>query len=247
MFFSIVTVVLNARFDIEKTMNSIREQSFYDYEYLIIDGGSTDGTLEYVKSKALEDSRISYISEKDNGIYNAMNKGISMAKGKYIIFMGAGDTFYHENVLSKVARFSGADIIYGYGFYSSGEDCGKRVGYKMNKIDILLDRCIAHQATYVKTDLMKKYGFNENYKTYADQDFLIHMFKIKKTFCYMNEPLCYYDGNGFSSQKENREKYLDDHLRILKCYYPALFFLRLCGRKVLEIISIIKTGKKTEM
>ena len=94
---------------------------------------------------------------------------------------------------------------------------------------------------------MKQYGFNENYKTYADQDFLIHMYKIKKSFCYMNEPLCYYDGNGFSSCEENREKYLDDHLRILKCYYPALFFLRLCGRKVLEIISIIKTGKKTEM
>ncbi|MBQ1171793.1 MAG: glycosyltransferase [Lachnospiraceae bacterium] len=244
MLFSIVTVVLNARFDIEKTINSIRNQSFYDYEYLIIDGGSTDGTLEYIKSKALDDSRISYISEKDNGIYNAMNKGILMAKGKYILFMGAGDTFYHENVLSKVAKFSGADIIYGYGFYSSGEDCGKRVGYKMNKIDILLDRCVAHQATYVKTDIMKKYGFDEQYATYADQDFLIHMYKIKKSFCYINEPLCYYDGNGFSSLEENRKKYLDDHLRILKCYYPALFFLRLCGRKVLGIISTIKQARK---
>lgn len=247
MTFSIITVVLNAQEQLKDTINSVLSQKCDDYEYIIIDGESTDGTLDVIKSYAMLNSNIQYISETDSGIYNAMNKGIQMASGDYILFLGAGDTFFDDEVLLRVSKHKGHDVIYGYGYFSSGLQKGEKIGCRLNRIGIFLDRCVAHQATYVKTDLMKQYGFNENYKTYADQDFLIHMYKIKKSFCYMNEPLCYYDGNGFSSCEENREKYLDDHLRILKCYYPALFFLRLCGRKVLEIISIIKTGKKTEM
>lgn len=246
MTFSIITVVLNAQEQLKHTLESALSQKCDDYEYIIIDGESTDGTLDVIKNYAMLNSNIRYISETDSGIYNAMNKGIQMASGEYILFLGAGDVFFDDEVLHRVSEHKGYDVIYGYGYFSSGPQKGEKIGCRLNRFGIFLDRCVAHQATYVKTDLMKQYGFNENYKAYADQDFLIHMYKIKKTFCYMNEPLCYYDGNGLSSQEENRKKYLDDHLRILKCYYPALFFLRLCGRKVLGIISTIKLTRKAE-
>lgn len=236
MMYSIITVVLNEKELLKKTIRSVLTQSYSDYEFIIIDGKSTDGTMELIQEAAAQNESIRYISEKDNGIYDAMNKGIALAKGEYILFMGAGDTFYHEHVLQQVAFHKGYDVIYGYGFFSSGKEKGKQIGAKMTKWNILLDRCVAHQATYVKTSLMKQYGFNVKYKAYADQDFLIHMYRDKKTFYYMNEPLCYYDGTGFSSQEDNREKYLDDHLLIMKEYFYGLYLVRRFGRMLKHCI-----------
>lgn len=240
MMFSIITVVLNEKEALKNTIQSVKEQKYQDYEYIVVDGKSTDGTLEIIRGYKQRMPQLIYISEKDDGIYDAMNKGIGLAKGEYVLFLGAGDVFYNTNVLQQVAHYKGHDIIYGYGIFSSGIQVGEKIGCKLSKIGILLDHCVAHQATYTKSELLKKYPFNEKYKAYADQDFLIHMYKIKKNFYYINQPLCYYDGTGFSSREENRIKYLDDHLKIMKQYYPCLFYFRLLIRKIKKVVGIIK-------
>jgi len=221
-----------------------------DYEYIIVDGGSTDGTLETIKKYEEIFPIIKYISESDSGIYNAMNKGIEMAEGDYVLFLGAGDIFYNSGVLELVSKKRGYDIIYGYGFFFTGAQVGKKIGCRLTKWGIFWDHCVAHQATYAKLELLKEYPFNERYQVYADQDFLIHMYKLKKSFYYMDKPLCYYDGTGFSSQESNQKKYLDDHLRIMKQYYPVMFFFRILSRRIMHIskkvLQILDNGDNDE-
>ena len=111
--FSIITVSYNAKEDLEKSIKSVSNQTFKNYEYLVIDGNSTDGTKELLRKY---DKEINYwVSEKDNGIYNAMNKGARVAKGDYLYFLNAGDTFSDKNSLEGVSREidNNQDLIYG--------------------------------------------------------------------------------------------------------------------------------------
>lgn len=104
MKFSIITVCYNAKENIGKTIESVLAQDYKDYEYIIVDGASTDGTVDIISECAASDSRVKYTSEKDNGLYDAMNKGASLASGDYIQFLNAGDILYGENTLSLVAK-----------------------------------------------------------------------------------------------------------------------------------------------
>ena len=113
-FFSIITITFNASAVIEPTLRSIKSQTFLDYEYIVVDGASNDDTLAKVKNSGIKNMKV--ISEHDNGLYDAMNKGIKKATGQYLIFLNAGDSFVNENVLTMYARASNdgtADIIYG--------------------------------------------------------------------------------------------------------------------------------------
>lgn len=240
MFFSIITVVLNDINNLKKTIDDIKKQSCCDYEYIIVDGESTDGTLEFLQEIASNNKNIRYISEKDTGIYNAMNKGIEMAQGEYILFLGAGDVLYNDNTLLEVKKASGTDVIYGYGIYSSGPLQGKRIGAKLSLKSFLIDEVAAHQAVYVKTTTMKKYLFQDKYKVQADQDALMHMYKDGCSFRFLNKPLCFYDGLGFSSREEFHEQNILDRVSMLKKYYPLLYKIRVAGHWIL-------TGKKFDV
>ena len=120
MRYTIITVVLNGLEQLKFTMDGVLKQKFTDYEYVIIDGGSQDGTVEFLEDMTMKDSRIRYISEKDTGIYNAMNKGLRLAQGDYVMFLGAGDVFCDEHTLETVAQYLKYDVIYGRIIYSSG-------------------------------------------------------------------------------------------------------------------------------
>ena len=112
MKLSVITINFNNRDGLRKTIESVVNQTFKDFEYIIIDGGSTDGSVDVIKEYA---DRIDYwVSEPDKGIYNAMNKGIDVAKGEYCIFMNSGDCFYVNDVYENVFReLDGVDIIIG--------------------------------------------------------------------------------------------------------------------------------------
>lgn len=237
MFFSIITVVLNDLENLKQTIENVEKQSCQDYEYIIVDGCSRDGTIDYLQELSAKDTKIRYISEKDTGIYNAMNKGISLARGEYILFLGAGDFLYNDKVLEEIKKYDGYDVIYGYGIFSSGEREGKRIGTKLGLWAFLWDKVAAHQAVYVKTSLMQKYKFQEKYRVQADQDALMRMYKDKCSFIYLNKPLCYYDGLGFSSRKEYLQQNVLDRVSMLKEYYVILYWIRVIGHWIL-------TGKK---
>lgn len=233
MFFSIITVVLNDLENLKKTITNLKSQSCQDYEYIIIDGQSKDGTLEYLEEMTLTEENIRYISEKDTGIYNAMNKGIALAQGEYILFLGAGDVLYDDNTLHYIMNVSRADIVYGYGIFSSGSLKGQRIGTKLSLKTFLMDGVAAHQAVYVKTAIMQKYLFKEKYKVQADQDALMHMYKDGCSFKYLNKPLCYYDGLGFSSNDAFKEQNVLDRVSMLREYYPILYWIRQMGHWIL--------------
>jgi glycosyltransferase involved in cell wall biosynthesis len=174
-FFSIITICYNEEKNIEKTCKSISNQSYKNFEWIVIDGKSTDKTLEIIKKYKKNTTNI--ISEKDSGIYNAMNKGIGIAKGEYLLFINGGDCLKDKDVLRVSRNLIEEDkgrsqIYYGDLIYDNGEI----VTYKKAKLNkkFFIKKTISHQATFITKKLFLKYGYyNERYKIVADYDFWI--------------------------------------------------------------------------
>ena len=202
MLITIITVSYNAASVIEETINSVLSQSYKDIEYIIIDGGSTDGTTEIIKKYA---NKLSYwISEPDKGIYDAMNKGINKANGKWINFMNAGDSFIDNNVIERVAL--SIDSYYGVAFGDTIINKNKqRIIHKANpfynKKKLHHKMGFNHQSTFVRTDLAKKYLFDLKYKLAADYNMIISLYRDGVQFKQLNFVIALYDLNGISNQK----------------------------------------------
>lgn len=185
---SVVTVCFNAVKDIEKTILSVINQTYENIEYIIIDGGSTDGTVDVIKKYA---DRITYwMSEPDKGIYDAMNKGIKVATGEWINFMNAGDCFYNNNVVSAVFCAGGlpdkieADIVYGYQIHTF--PFGKYVRKKLPFEVFRQGMPIGHPSSFVRTELMKSNMFDLRFKIAADYNFFYHQWIAGRRFLHVN-------------------------------------------------------------
>lgn len=185
MKISVVTVCFNAANLIEGTIRSVVDQTYDDVEYIIIDGLSTDGTTDIICRYADD---ISYwISEKDKGIYDAMNKGIMAATGDYVIFMNAGDRFADKNVLSAVASSLGNHTIvsgkwnrcYGDGTVKSAAP------KKLNALKVEMPIC--HQATLTRLSYHKKNLFDTSFRLSADYDFFYNAWLNKESFLYIDD------------------------------------------------------------
>ncbi len=227
MKITIVTVCYNAEQTIEKTIQSVISQDYNEVEYLIIDGKSTDKTLEIV-AKYRDIPYMHVTSERDSGLYNAMNKGIGKATGEYILFLNSGDYFCDNTVLSDMAMELNADIVYGNVLRrkAEGEVLEKYPGrYRVFWL-LLQGRMMSHQVMFTKTDVMKKYGFDEKFKITADYNFLV---KAKKDGCTMH----YVDRNvsvvenveGVSSLEENLEIMRKEDDMSLREYFPLFYFI----------------------
>ena len=181
--FTVVTVCYNAEKSIEKTIQSVLDQVYSPYEYLIIDGASKDRTVEVAEKykTQFKNKGIEYVikSEKDSGIYNAMNKGIMAATGDFVSFLNAGD-WYEPDALLKINKFyekETFDLTYGGLHYINPNGT---VTNKMSKLDIfpITSRHWNHPSMFLRNEIYKKYGFDEKYKTYAD----FHLYtKLRKT------------------------------------------------------------------
>ncbi len=207
MKLSIITICKNDLLGLKKTVESVKTQSFKDFEFIIIDGASTDGTVDYLNENIFFISKL--VCERDNGIYNAMNKGISIASGEYCLFLNAGDYLVNTNVLEKV--FSSnlkEDLLYGNMFIET-TDGKRKLGKMPKKISFLymIEDTIWHPVSFIKRSLFERFGkYNENYKMVADYDFFlkivcVHKVKTRK----LNFPISVFNLNGFSSRKENKE------------------------------------------
>lgn len=168
---SIITVNYNHLVGLKCTMESVLVQTYRDVEYIIIDGGSTDGSKEYIEENS---SWVDFwMSEPDRGVYDAMNKGIAKASGEYVLFMNSGDCFASKHVLEKVfenKRYD-ADLIVGRQYHKHG-DC-RRASRRIfqNEIDerFLISNTLPHQATFIKKELLlKTEGYDLKYKIVAD-------------------------------------------------------------------------------
>lgn len=189
MRFSVITVCYNSANCITKTINSVLRQSCNDYEYIIIDGQSLDGTQCIINN--LKNDHIQVLSEKDYGIYDAMNKGINMAKGDYIIFMNAGDCFSDNKVLEDVDTFfkmnKAVDVLYGDAILVASD---KVKLYKPLPLGRLKYGMIAsHQSTFVRTAVLKSNLFNLQYKLAADYNQLSDLYLKGFSFKYVNRSI----------------------------------------------------------
>lgn len=179
---TLVTVVYNGERFLEKTLLSVINQTYANVEYIIIDGGSTDGTLGIISQYA---HAIDYwVSEKDNGIYDAMNKGVRLSLGEWICFMNAGDVFYSSTTLDDVFKRDQprCDVIYGdtvysYGSFSKGEPA-------KNLAQFWKGMPFIHQSSFVRTGVQKNAPFRTDLMLAADFDCFYKLYKEKKIFCH---------------------------------------------------------------
>ena len=169
--FSIVTVVKNDIEGLKLTEKSIVNQQEVNYEWIVIDGASNDGTKEYLRS--CKNPTLRFLSENDSGIYCAMNKGINLAKERYLVFLNAGDIFPKEYTLSTISKFicdskETVDVLFGGAFLVFA---GERLVYRgpRNIKEYLWHGLPAnHQATYVRREILKNFTYPQNYKLCGD-------------------------------------------------------------------------------
>lgn len=191
---SVATVTYNASKYLQKTIDSVFNQDYPNIEFIIIDGQSTDETLEIIKANS---EKISFtISEPDKGIYDAMNKALYYATGDFIIFMGAGDIFYNNNVISSmVCNFKEKDNIY-YGNVIL-EGLNKKYWGRFTRLKWAIGN-ISHQAIFYPQQIYKQYKYNLKYKVYADYAYNLQLLQ-SYPFIYLNKIITLYDMNGFST------------------------------------------------
>lgn len=169
MKISVITVTLNNLEGLKKTADSVLAQTEKDYEYIILDGGSTDGTVDYLNELKIVNGIKK--SEPDNGIYNAMNKAVTLAHGDYCIFLNAGDTFCDNEVLRKAnAALGEADLYVGHTI-EIGEHVLKGMAPDPLTVDYLMRTSIYHQSTFIRRTLLLEHPYNENLKIVSDWEF----------------------------------------------------------------------------
>jgi len=169
---SIITISYNCADAVEKTIQSVLSQRFTDYEYIVIDGGSSDGTADVIRRYS--ESLSYWVSEKDRGIADAFNKGIAAAKGRYINLLNAGDSFVSVNTLEKLAPHLTAPLVT-FRFIEENSGDHSRLASE-NETDIAKKALLGHQATFVRRDVYAVFGgYNGNYKIRMDFDFFLRV------------------------------------------------------------------------
>jgi glycosyltransferase involved in cell wall biosynthesis len=207
---TIVTVVYNGDETLERTIKSVINQTYKNIEYIIIDGNSTDKTLNIIKKY---NSKIDYwVSESDKGIYDAMNKGVKFARGEYIQFLNSGDYLVENRVLNKVAKEllkNYPEILYGQNKMLSGLWPVKDIISRVNKGY----ETLPHQSTFMKRDLILGIGlFNTKYSISGDRDLIYRSLKTNPKTIFIKIPISFFDHNGASSRLHFRQSWKVDYI-----------------------------------
>ncbi len=234
MTLSIITINYNNLEGLRNTMESVLSQTWHDYEWIIIDGGSTDGSKELIeeianKLASSDFNPLSYwCSEPDKGIYNAMNKGISKVNGNYINFMNSGDLFYNPSVLAKVfSEKLYGEIIYGDWYEKYHEEKKYKSLPPESLLIITQKENICHQATFYKACILKERGYDENFKILSDWARVTEELFKGTSFQHLPFPICYYDMYGICNTC-SKETLFHEHKQIWnKCPQQINYLLNL--------------------
>ncbi len=199
MLYSIITINFNNCDGLRRTIESVVNQTNADYEYIVIDGGSTDGSVDVIQKYS---DRISYwVSEKDDGIYNAMNKGVRHAHGDYCLFLNSGDSFYDKHVLNEnLLSDSKCDIVVGRLVSDSdGRELFSPPSYDISMY-YFYTSTLPHQASFIKTKLLKQYPYDESLKIVSDWKFFVDMIIIHQcSVRFVDIKIAKFDMNGVST------------------------------------------------
>ncbi|MEM5564594.1 glycosyltransferase family 2 protein [Psychroserpens sp. AS72] len=228
MLISIITINYNNLQGLKNTMNSVFEQSYKDIEYIIIDGGSTDGSKDFIESK--KESLYYWVSEKDGGIYDAMNKGIDQATGNYLLFLNSGDWLVDKLVVEKFVNLKPIeDIVYGDPLVRNGSKWKRKSMPKEMNAVIALTNTLNHQAIFYSSNLTSdNFRYNTSYKVISDWIFTNDAIILKNgTTRYIDLLVSCFENPGISSdfslRNKERKRYLKENfdpmfLNLLKEY-----------------------------
>ena len=223
---SIITACLNAEDTIEQTIQSVIDQTYPKIEYVIIDGNSTDGTLDIIRK--YKDHITKWISEPDTGVYDGMNKGIAHSTGDILYFLNSGDHLYNNGIIEEVVnKFADGDTVAVYGNVEVVNEHSKKTVVRGTRVthNNLLYRRVCHQALFVKRELFEEFGdFVASLKYSADHEFIVKAIKkYPDRFLYVNETIARYQDGGMSCKMMEKTK-MDD-LKIISSNYNIVQFL----------------------
>ena len=227
MELSVITINLNNLEGLRKTAGSVLSQTWKDFEWIVVDGGSSDGSKAFIEEN---NARISHwCSEPDKGIYNAMNKGVGMASGTYCIFLNSGDTFHDGKTLEHVIGILQEDLVLG-NIQLAGTDIIRKAPASLTLAG-LFDKSIPHNAAFIKTELLRRHPYDESRKIISDWKFFLQAIIFDNVSCRsIDTVICDYNRHGISSVNRDLREFERQEVlrelfpeRILADYYQAKF------------------------
>lgn len=218
MLFSIITINYNNCEGLRQTIDSVVSQTYHEYEYIVIDGGSTDESVNIIKSFS---GKIDYwVSEKDRGIYHAMNKGVAHAHGEYCIFMNSGDCLYDDKVLGRLADTDfQEDIVVG----KLISDTSGQILFTppIDKISLyyLYSGTVPHQSSFIRTELLRKIPYDESLKIVSDWKFFVQAIILSNcSVRYVDVFVAKFDMEGISTS--NPERMWKEKEQVISSMFP---------------------------
>lgn len=215
---SIITINYNNYLGLQKTVESVTSQTWQEFEYIVIDGGSTDGSADFIESQS---ETIDYwVSEPDKGIYNAMNKGIAKASGDYLLFLNSGDVLYNDNVLleTKKSLLLDMDIVYGDLWIIGEQGKGFRNRYP-DFIDFpfLKQTSLGHPSTFMKKKLFYTYGlYRTDLKIVSDWAFFVKVFcRHKVSHIKIDHIIATFYEGGLSTSTVYHQQHFEERKKVL--------------------------------
>lgn len=222
---SIITVNYNNLIGLKKTLDSVFNQTFSDYEYIIIDGGSIDGGKEYIQEHASK--FVYWVCEKDGGVYEAMNKGIQQANGDYLLFLNSGDCFFDSETLSKLFSYPfDEDIVYGDVVWEKFDESDTQMHQRFpDKIsfDYFTKNSLPHQSSLIKKKLFDTVGlYDEKCRIAADWAFFIlAIYKYNFSYLHIDVPISICGRDGISCSPENQHQISMEREFIINTHFSS--------------------------
>lgn len=226
---SVITINYNNAKGLQKTIDSVINQTYKEFEFIVIDGSSTDNSKQIIEKKT---NNISYwVSENDKGIYDAQNKGILKAKGDYYLFLNSGDVLSDKFILGKIVPFLSSNKSFYYGNLLLLKENKKEEHLAPKEIDLdfLLNSTFWHPCVFIKSELFKQFGlYNTSFDICGDYEFFIRcLLKPNIATEYLNEFITVFDGDGISNdvskiEQQNKERELAWKLNVSEIIYDSL-------------------------
>jgi len=222
---SVITINYNNEKGLQKTIESVVNQSYTNFEYIIIDGGSTNDDVQIIKKY---ENKINYwVSESDKGVYHAMNKGIKVATGDYIIFMNSGDVFFDNDVLQNTVPLFDANAYFIYGNNFKEKGTSKRLKTYPSELtfSFFYLSSLNHQATFIKKSAFDiLFYYDENKKIAADWElFIVGICKENLPYQYINQTISVYDFTGVSTNQKFQSITDQERKATFEKYFPVFY------------------------
>lgn len=244
---SLITVCYNRKATMAQSIQSVLDQDYDNIEYIVIDGNSSDGTQDVIESYSSQITH--YVSERDKGMYDAINKGLQLATGDIIGLMHSDDVFYDSTVVTKIVNAfnnsSSADAVYGNGIYVTNDANEKivrnRIGGQYDFEKLKSGWLPLHPTVYMKKAVVEKYGYyNLDFKIASDTEFLLrYLFKHKINMIYLNEYVVKMRMGGLSTDYKRVFQVLSEDYRIYR-YHKISAFRAVFQKKFLAFVQYLK-------